>query len=58
MNPRDLKLGTLVHEVLAYTCICAEFLSIHFSLGEKASDFRARPIKLGELLYHMQLVPL
>ena len=32
------------------TCKCAECLSIHFSLGEKASDFRARPI-LGELLY-------
>ena len=32
------------------TCRCAECLKIHFSLGEKASDFRARPI-LGELLY-------
>ena len=34
------------------TCRCAECLKIHFSLGEKASDFRARPI-LGELLYNL-----
>ena len=32
------------------TCRCAECLKIHFSFGEKASDFKARPI-LGELLY-------
>ena len=32
------------------TSRCAECLKIHFSFGEKASNFRARPI-LGELLY-------
>ena len=32
------------------TCKCTECLKIHFSFGEKVSDFRARPI-LGELLY-------
>ena len=36
------------------TCRCAECLKIHFSLGEKASDFRARTI-LGELLYITQI---
>ena len=49
MNLRDLKLGTLVHEVLAYLQMC-RMLNIHFSLGERASDFTACPI-LRELLY-------
>jgi len=35
------------------TCRCAECLKIHFSFGEKASDFRVRPI-LGELLYMLR----
>jgi len=38
MNLRDLKLGTIVHEILAYLQMC-RMLNIHFSLGEKASDF-------------------
>ena len=49
MNHRDLKLGTPVNEALAYLQMCRMFED-SFSLGEKASDFRARPI-LGEILY-------
>ena len=37
------------------TCRSAECLKIHFRFGEKASDFRARPI-LGELLYIKSVV--
>ena len=48
MNPRDLKFGTVVHEVLQ---MCRKF---EYQL-EKASDFRACPI-LGELLYRAILV--
>ena len=47
----------MVHQFMKYwpTCRCAECLKIHFSLGEKASDFRARPI-LGELLYIVTVI--
>ena len=46
----------MVHQFMKYwpTCRYAECLKIHFSFGEKASDFRVRPI-LGELLYSLRL---